>query len=302
MHADPKARDAITDFYKQWFGTSRLDIMTKSSTLFPTYSAAVRDGMRLETPAFIEHVLWSGDHKLTTLLTSPVTFVTSALAPIYGVSAPANSSTTPRMVTLPTNQARAGILTQAGFLSVQAHPDQTSPVLRGKFIRTNLMCQPPSPPPMDVDISVPEITEAATARERFSAHEEAGSSCAGCHSAMDPIGLAFENFDAIGQYRTTENGKTIDVSGEVLYASDPGLNGKFVGVPELAQKLAASSQVRDCLATQWFRYSAGRGEAADDGCSLRTLRESFAASGGDLTELVIAMTQTDAFWYRAPTQ
>lgn len=302
MLADPKARGAITDFYKQWFGTSRLDIMTKSSTLFPSYSEAVREGMRRETPAFVEHVLWSSDHKLESLLTSPVTFVTSALAPIYGVSAPAGSSTNPQMVTLPANQGRAGILTQAGFLAVQAHPDQTSPVLRGKFIRTNLLCQPPQDPPMDVDISVPEVTEGATARERFAAHQEAGSSCAGCHRSMDPIGLAFENFDAIGQHRLTENGKTIDASGEVLYATDPGLNGPFVGVQPLAQKLAASPQVRDCLATQWFRYASGRGESSPDGCSLKTLRETFAASGGDLVELVVATTQTDAFWYRAPTQ
>ena len=89
MLDDPKARVAITDFYKQWIGTSRLDITTKSATLFPAYSDAVRDGMRLETPAFVEYVLWTGDRKLETLLTSPLAFVTSALAPIYGVTAPA---------------------------------------------------------------------------------------------------------------------------------------------------------------------------------------------------------------------
>jgi hypothetical protein len=168
-------------------------------------------------------------------------------------------------------------------------------------VRTKLMCQPPPPPPPDADITPPSVGEGGTARERFSAHLTAGTSCAGCHSSMDPIGLAFENFDAIGAYRTTEGGKTIDVSGAINGATDPMLGGAFTGVRELATKLADSDQVRDCVATQWFRFSAGRLEEPTDGCSLSTAQEAFAASGGDLIELVVAMTQTDAFWYRAPT-
>ena len=297
MLADPKARVAITDFYNQWLGTSRLDIMTKSTSLFPQYSDAVRDAMKAETPAFVEYVLWSGDHKLSTLLTSPTAFVSSALAPIYGVS---TTSATPQMMSLPAAQARAGILTQASFLAVQAHPDQTSPVLRGKFVRTKLMCQTVPPPPMDVDITVPSVTSAPTARERFAAHESAGSSCAGCHAMMDPIGLAFESFDGIGKYRTTENGANIDVSGNVVNSAGGQLDGAFTGVRELATRLAGSDQVRDCVATQWFRYGTGRVEKVPDGCSLTKLQDAFGASGGDLNELVVAMTQTDAFWYRAP--
>jgi hypothetical protein len=299
MLADPKARVAVTDFYKQWLGTSRLDITTKSSA-FPAFTDAARDGMRLETPAFVEYVMWTGDHKLATLLTSPVSFVTQALAPVYGVNAPANSATVPKMVMAPAAQGRSGVLTQAAFLAAQAHPDQTSPVLRGKFVRTNMMCQPPPPPPMDVDITVPDVTDAPTARQRFAAHLTAGNSCTSCHTMMDPIGLAFEGFDAIGQHRTTENGVTIDLSGEIIGSRDATMDGKFTGVRELADKLAASDQVRDCLATQWFRYSTGRLEEQPDGCSLTTLQDAFTASGGDLVELVVSMTQTDAFWYRSP--
>ena len=86
MLADPKARVAITDFYNQWIGTSRLDITSKAAAQFPAYSDAVRDAMKAETPAFVQYVLWTGDHKLSTLLTSPAAFVSSALAPIYGVT------------------------------------------------------------------------------------------------------------------------------------------------------------------------------------------------------------------------
>ena len=94
-----------------------------------------------------------------------------------------------------------------GFLSVQGHPDQTSPVLRGKFVRAMMLCEPPPPPPTDVEHHAARRRRRARRRAiRFSAHLTAGASCNGCHSVMDPIGLAFENFDAMGQYRTTDNG------------------------------------------------------------------------------------------------
>lgn len=300
MLADRRAHVALTAFFNQWLGTSRLDIMSKSATLFPAFSEAVRDGMKRETSALVEHVLWTGDHKLSTLLTTPVAFVTPALAAIYGVSAPGASATAPAMVTLPDGQGRSGILTQASFLAVQAHPDQTSPVLRGKFVRAKLMCQPPPPPPADANISVPDVSAAKTARDRFAGHLSAGTSCNGCHQLMDPIGLTFEKFDAVGSYRETENRVAIDVSGNVSGATDPALNGTFNGVRELGARLAASDQVRDCMAVQWFRYGAGRNEEVPDGCSLSGLQDAFAASGGDLDELFVALTQTDAFWFRAP--
>ena len=300
MLADPRARVAISNFFNEWIGTSRLDITTKSSAQFPMFSDAVRDGMKQETSALVQYVLWTGDHRLATLLTTPLAFVTPALAAIYGVSAPKATATAPQMVTLPDSQQRAGILTQASFLAVQAHPDQTSPVLRGKFVRGKLLCQPPSPPPADVNISVPDVSSAKTARDRFSAHLTAGASCNGCHQLMDPIGLAFEKFDSIGSYRETENGVAIDVSGQVIAPTDPGLSGAFTGVRELATKLAASEEVSDCMSTQWFRYASGRTEEVPDGCSLTTMQDALAASGGDLVEMFVAMTQTDAFWYRAP--
>jgi hypothetical protein len=91
---------------------------------------------------------------------------------------------------------------------------------------------------------------------------------------MDPIGLAFEGFDAIGRFRESEGGRALDLSGEIAAATDPSLDGSFVGVREMAQKLANSSQVRACLTTQWFRFAAGRSEAQADECSLtRHLRQ-----------------------------
>lgn len=299
MLASPKAHAAIAHFFDLWIGTSRLEITSKSAAAFPSFSNELKSAMMRETPAFVEHVLWTGDHMLSTLLTSPLAFVSGPLAAHYGVAAPAGSETVPQLVELPAAQGRAGLLTQAGFLSAQAHPDQTSPVLRGKFVRTMLLCDPPDPPPDTVNVTLPSVDQAATARIRFSAHSE-DPMCAGCHTMMDPIGFTFEHFDATGAYRETENGQAIDVNGEVFEVTDPALIGPFVGVQALAQKLAASDQVRDCMATQWFRYGTGRTEVQPDSCSLGTLFDAFGATGGDVNELIVGITQTDAFMYRAP--
>jgi hypothetical protein len=301
MLASPKAKAAIANFVNQWASTTRLGIVTKNTSLFPNFNNGLRDAMARELPAFVEYVLFTGDHKLSTLLTSNVGFVNGPLAELYGIpSAAIPAGTGTHMVTHSAAQGRAGLLTQAGFLSVQGHPDQTSPVLRGKFVRSMLLCDPPSPPPDNVDISVPEVDEGATARVRFAAHLDAGNTCNGCHVLMDPIGFAFEKFDAMGQYRETENQQAIDVSGEIFDAADPALAGPFVGVQEMAQKLANSDQVRDCVATQWFRYASGRREVQPDACSLGTLQASFGSSQGDLVELIVGITQTDAFLNRRP--
>jgi len=296
--AAPKARTAISNFFEQWTSTRRLAITTKSTSLFPNFSADLRDAMAKELPAFINDVLWNGDGRLSSLLTAPVAFVSGPLAQLYGVTQPAGGNGTPAKVTLPANQQRAGLLTQAGVMSVQGHPDQTSPVLRGKFVRAMLLCQPPPPPPADVDISLPTVDEGATARIRFAAHESAGASCAGCHKLMDPIGLAFEHYDAIGQYREQDNGQAIDVSGEITGTTDASLSGAFNGPAELAGKLANSQLVRACMTTQWFRFASGRSEGNADACSLASMQTAFNAANGDIIDLIVATTQTDAFWYR----
>jgi hypothetical protein len=298
MIQSPKSRTALTNFFNQWSSLSRLDITTKNSDMFPSYSPEMSAAMAAELPAFLDYMLGSGDQTLSTLLTANLAFVSGPLASVYGVSAPAGSEATPQMVTLPESQGRSGLLTQAGFMSVQAHPDQTSPVLRGKFVRAMLLCDPPPPPPDDVNVALPEVDPNSTARERFSAHFDAGASCSTCHQLMDPIGFGFENFDALGQWRDSEAGQPIDASGELVGTRDEAINGGFVGVRELATKLAGSEAVQDCMATQMFRFAAGRGESSSDACSIANLQDAFSATGGDLVELLVAMTQTDAFLYR----
>jgi hypothetical protein len=293
MLNDNRARHAVPEFYRQWLGIGALDSVLKDKQAHPDFTDDLRAAMRAETPAFIEHVLWSGDRRLATLLTAPIGFVTPPLAALYGVQVAAGS--TPQMVMFAAAE-RAGLLTQAGFLAVHALPNQSSPVTRGKFIRELLMCQPPSPPPPDLNVTPPEVDAMRTTRERFAQHT-ANPACSSCHALMDPIGFAFESYDAIGRFRTHDGSKPVDVSGEIVRSMD--LDGSFVGARALVEKLAKSRQVHDCVAAQWYRYAFGRFDGPGDTCSLAALRQSFTASGGDLRELLVALTQTESFLHRA---
>lgn len=289
---DGRARRAVSEFYRQWLGLGALDGLIKDTVVHPQFTEELRAAMRAETPAFIEHVLWSGDRRLKTLFTSPLGFVTAPLAGVYGVTVPAGAA--PQMVMLDPTQ-RAGLLTQAGVLAVHALPNQSSPVARGKFVREQILCQEAPPPPPNLMVTPPEVDATRSTRERFAQHT-ADPACSVCHELMDPIGFGYESYDAIGRHRTMDGPRAVDDSGWVANSKD--LDGPFRGARELGDKLAGSAQVRDCVATQWFRYAFGRFDAPGDVCSLTQLRTAFTTSGADMRELLVALTQTESFLYR----
>jgi hypothetical protein len=288
MLEDDRARRGVAEFFRQWIGLTRLDIVTKDTAKFTLWSEDMRSAMDAESTAIVTNTLQGTTPTLANLLTAPVGLARGPLAALYGVEA------TDTIVNLPADQ-RAGILTMPAFLAVQAHPDQTAPVLRGKFIQTKLLCREIQPPPPELNITVPQVNEDSTARERFSAHSQ-DEVCGACHQYLDPPGFALENFDAVGAYRTTENGKPIDATGQFVGTRD--INEPFDGVVEMAALLARSEQVQDCVARQWFTYAVGRGVERTDACSVAPTQDAFTASGGNLVELMVQMTQTEAFLYR----
>ena len=293
MLADPRARDAVSNFHDQWLGLQGIESVTKDLEANPTYDESLRPLWKAETEAFVNHVVFEGDGDLTALFTAPYTMANDKLAAFYGVSGPSGSDL--EKVDLDPAQ-RAGIFTQASLLAVNAQSNQTSPVFRGKFVREKLLCQILPPPPDDIDINPPAVDPSATTRERYAAHAS-DPACAGCHNLMDPIGFGFENYDAVGLYRTQEGTLPVDASGEVLGADDA--DGTFVGAVELAKQLAESDTVRQCVVTQWFRFGYGRAEEKkSDGCTLGVLNDAFEASGWKIESLLLALTQTDAFAYR----
>lgn len=292
MLDDPLAPAQLSEFYVQWMGLRALQHLGKDPNLYPEFDDAIRGAMVQELPAFIEHVMRSGDGRLATLLTEPIGMVTRPLAALYGVDVPAGD--TPALVEFDPIQ-RAGILTQAGVLAVHSLPNQSSPVARGKLIREKLLCQSPPAPPANVNINPPVVDPSKTTRERFAAHTESAS-CSGCHELMDPIGFAFESYDALGRYRQSEGGVSVDSSGWIAGSRDS--DGPFEDVRELLERLANSRQVHDCVATQWFRFGFGRFESPGDACAIARVQEQFNDSQGDLNELLIALVQSDSFRFR----
>ncbi len=292
MLADPRARDTVADFHEQWLRLRGLDGLTKDTKVYPAFKAETPALMKQETLKFVDSVVWDGDGTLTQLYTAPFTFVNTALATYYGLPAPTGTG----FQKVPGDtQGRAGLLTQGGLMSVLAQENQTHPIRRGAFVRKDLLCQVLQPPPNGVKIEFPPVDKALTGRERFVQHR-ADPNCAACHTLTDPIGFGLENFDGIGQYRQTENGKMIDVTGEVV-----GLKGggKFNGAAELGALLAKSEEAGDCVALAWFRYGYGRdADGTADACSLDVLKRSFAGSNFKVKDLIVALAKTDAFQFR----
>ncbi len=291
MLDDAKARRIVAHFHEQWLGTIKLASPDKDETVFPEWSEEIAATQALETLAFVDHVFFEGEGTLEELLTAPYTFVDDSLAEFYGIPAPTGTGL--QRVEAPAGMELSGILSQGGVMSVYAHADHNDPIKRGLFVREHLLCQLPPPPPPG--ISVPEIDDSATVREQFEQHRE-NPACRACHELFDPIGFGFENYDAVGRWRTEDNGFPVDASGELLQAD---IEGEFVGAGELGQMLTQSDQVGECVARHWFRFSYGRTESAElDACTMDTLTTRFEESGHDLRELMVNLTQTDAFLYR----
>jgi hypothetical protein len=293
MVSDPKAAETIALFHTQWLGLDDLVGRDKSATLYPRYDQQVGSDMLRETRLFADSVVRGGDGLLRTLLTSPVVFPQGELFNIYGLTQAADFVAGSPVAADPAR--RAGILTQAAFLTRQAHADQSSPVHRGIIIRENLLCETIPPPPGNVNTTPPTPTPITSTRQRFAQHE-ADPTCAACHRLMDPIGLAFEHYDAIGSYRDMDGLGPVDARGEIMVVpATSSLAGAFAGAVELSAKLAGSRQVSDCFANQWFRYSMGRMESVDDACSIQAIHDGFHTSAGNIRSLLANIALSPAF-------
>jgi hypothetical protein len=287
----PRARDRISLFFTEWLQLRNVDRLQKDGTLFPNYSLALGPLLRQQVQLFTTSIILDKAGTTTDLLTAPYTFMSAELAPLYGVPAPSAAGFS-RVDLDPTR--RAGLLTHVGILASLAHANQTDPVHRGKFVRERLLCESVPPPPPNANITPPVVTADATTRQRFTQHRS-NPSCAGCHALMDPIGLGFEHYDALGQWRDTDNGFPVDATGQI---NGSDVAGDFDGAVALAQKLAASQQVKDCFVQTWFRFAHGRSVTDLDAGNLAVLDQNFAAHAFQISELLVAMTETKSFRFQ----
>jgi hypothetical protein len=155
-----------------------------------------------------------------------------------------------------------------------------------------LFCLPVDPPPPGTDTTPPDPTGSAlTNREQFE-ERTSPTDCRGCHSMLNPFGFALEHYDAIGAYRDMDNGSPVNAVVELV---DTDVPGQVNGGIELSEKLAASQQVADCAVSRWFRYARGRGVEAADTCAVQRAKAAFAASGGNLVELMVSLATSEEF-------
>lgn len=289
MLASPRAVEGIRSFHRQWLELRMLTTAAKSPVLYPGFTPELQEAMVEETLRFTTQAVLQGGDTIATLFTSKKSFINAPLAKLYGVPAPNGGDFA--WVDLPAKQ-RSGLLTQAAVMSVLAGAEDTSPMLRGKFVLEKLLCEKIRPPPAGLTILPPPYNAKLTKKERFRQHRQ-DATCSYCHDMLDPPGFAFEHYDAIGAFRLTEGSLPIDATGELSGTDD--INGPIVDAMGLAERLATSKQVRRCLATQWFRAALGRVERSDDKTSLDAAYQSFAQAGFDVRELIVAIVTSDAF-------
>ncbi|HVY28751.1 MAG TPA: DUF1588 domain-containing protein [Polyangiaceae bacterium] len=261
----------------------------------PDYDSAMVALAREESGRFIEDVSFDGAGTFRALLTEPSTWVNERLAKFYGY--PGVSGDAFQKVQLDPAQ-RGGLLTQSAFLTGNSHSNSTSPVWRGQTVLRKLLCWDGPTPPVGVIKTPPPPDDSATTREKLEAFTSEPV-CQSCHKVIDPVGFAFEHYDQRGLYRTTENDKPIDASGELLLSD---ASGPFADALELMKRLAESSDAKACLTSKWLEQAQGRPTTEQDGCAQQSALGAFTESDGKLSELMVAIAKTDGFRYRLSSE
>lgn len=292
LMADQRARPALLDFFNQWLRVDEVLEIDRDPEWYPDFDPAIRPLLAEETHTFLEALLWGDDRDLKALFAAEHTWLNEALARFYGIEGVEGEQM--RRVAVDPSQ-RTGVLTQGAIMAVTSKSNMTSPIFRGQYVRERVLCTPLPPPPPNIPIVPPDPDPNSSTREKFSQHS-ADPACASCHSLIDPIGFGFENFDALGRWRTEENGHPVDASGALTATLDA--DGAFVGAAQLSRKLAESEQVQRCVVTQVFRFAHGRGETTEDLCGIDSLYAAYEQGGRDFLSLVEHLTTTDAFRFR----
>jgi hypothetical protein len=295
MLTDPRAKEGLADFHLQWLEIGALTQIPKDDTV-KDYSPAVAQAMLNETRDFVASIFQSDKAdkaRLETLLTATSTIAEPSLGKIYGATM---TGTGAQPLALNPAQ-RAGILTQLSFLTSRADTGDSHPVKRGDTILRRLFCTELTVPS---NLMIPPVADpvpgGATTRQRFEMHKQ--PDCAGCHNLIDPLGFAFESYDAIGAFRTKDQGKDVDTAGSLKL---PSGTLTFRDALDLTTQLAKLPEVQECVANQWMRYMLGRREVDGEKPSLAVVRELFKSSSFDFRELLVGMTRTRSFTHRSPS-
>ena len=277
MLKDARANSLVENFAGQWLELRNLNVYRPDRKMFPTYTPALRDDMRRETELLFAHVM-RRNHSVLELLSAEYSFLNARLAAHYGVKNVVGDQF--RQVSVK-GTGRGGILGHASILTITSDPNRTSPVKRGKYVLENILGTPPPPAPPDVPELEVSGANKGTLREQMVKHRT-NPVCASCHEKMDPIGFAFEHFDAIGRYRTQDNGEPIDAAGRL----DSG--EAFKNATDLRQILTSKKNdlFARCLTEKMLTYALGRGLEYYDKRTVDSIVKRLEKNGYKFNDLV----------------
>src|SRR5688572_15619246 len=296
MLADPRARSLVTGFALRWLNVDEIDAVDPDDRLFPDFTDALRDDFATEIELFVASVLLE-DRSVHDLLTADWTFVNERLARHYGMRGVHGPQF--RRVTV-ADDARRGLLGKGAVLLRTSYGDRTSPVLRGAWVLDKLMGTPPTPPPPDTatDLSQKSGEQPRTVRARLEQHRD-NATCRTCHGVIDPIGLALENFDAIGQWRTADSVAKLPIDAGTVLPTGVAING----VVDLRTQLVARPEVFARTVTErLLMYAVNRHLEYFDMPQVRAIVRTAAKDNYKLSSIVLGIVNSDAFRKQAPEE
>lgn len=291
----PEVRDNVEKTLLAAWTLGNLFGKVKDPGMFPEFSSALASQMYRETELFLKENLWDPERGIPALMTSRTSYVNGALAELYGVPFPGDDPTQFVAVELPANE-RSGLLTQAGVMTTLARTDNTSVVARGLFVNGPLLCLPkiPSPPEDAVAQVEAQLKEDLTERERAQLRAET-SPCNNCHEQFDTFGLLFENYDAIGKYRTTLNGEPIDAS--VDFSKNARFDGVYATAVEFAEALAERPELTQCVTRHLLAYGTGDEGLTGNDCAVQRAVAQLPEHS-TLTDVLVALAGSPALSIR----
>jgi hypothetical protein len=293
MLASPKLENGVRAFFSDMLEFDKFASLDKDPKIYSRFTADIQSDIREQALRLLTDELVIKKADFRDIFSTRETFLTPRLAALLDVvlSEGLQNDEPDRWVRYeyPPGDPRAGLLALPAFTALNSHPGASSPTLRGKAVRQDLMCQTVPPPPPNVDFSgFNNPATAPTARDRLKAHAT-NPVCAGCHRIMDPVGLAFENFDGSGRWRTTEQGQHIDTTG----AFEGTSYGDAAGLSKL---LSNNSAVESCLVDRMYSYGLARPLTPQDRATTDAFRRQFEKSGRRLPALLGAITSSKEFY------
>ncbi|HEX5102216.1 MAG TPA: DUF1592 domain-containing protein, partial [Pirellulaceae bacterium] len=290
MLADPRAASLVSNFAAQWLYLRNLEAAQPDMRLFPDFDDNLRQAMRRETELCFERIVRE-DRSVLDLVRADATYLNERLARHYGI--PHVYGSRFRRVALDDDRHRGGLLRQGSILTVTSYATRTSPVIRGKWVLENLLGSPPPPPPANVpDLKDNTVSSRLSVRERLAEHR-ANATCANCHNLIDPAGLSLENFDAVGRWRTLEEGRPINASGGLPDGSS------FAGVAGLERALLDRPELFvQTLTEKLLTFALGRGIEHYDAPAVREIVRDAKDNEYRFSQIILGIAHSTPFQMR----